>query len=216
MISKERIHKTLICYWSAEDESFVAESSLIPHVVLGVGNTREEALLNFGDMLDDAYDEIASDNVAGYKAGRPAKGYVPFNANIRPTSKSKISDLAHEMEISQGEVLDYLAFFYECKLQECDHVPTKDELVVALNAILREQVSLSERMKQLAHEAERQKNAALRLLLAQAGQVQNVSSATFQTAGALGNFRNVMLHELASGCSAANVRPLTEHAGANS
>lgn len=133
MISKEQIQATVVSYWSAENGCFVAESSLIPHVVLGVGQTPEEALQNFGESLEDSYEDIMNDNVAGYKTGRPAKGYVSFNVNLRPSSRVKVTELANKLRISYGEAVDHLVFFYECKIQEVEHVPQKDELVKAMN-----------------------------------------------------------------------------------
>lgn len=137
MISKEKIGKTVICYWSAADESFIAESSLIPHVVLGVGETPEEAKDDFMQTLDGMFDEITSDNVAGYKMGRPAKGYAAFNINIRPSSKVRVGDLAKELEISQGEAVDYLVFFHECKLLEGARAPQRDEIAAKLDGVLK-------------------------------------------------------------------------------
>jgi len=154
VISKEKIKKTVVCYWSAADETFVAESAMMPHVVLGVGDTSAEALRNFDTMLDTLYGDITSDNVAGYKLGRPAKGYVPFNVNIRPSSKSKILELAKELDISQGETFDYLVFFYECKLQEYSHVPDKDELVKALEQFREQQTQLVEKIDHITRVCE--------------------------------------------------------------
>lgn len=132
MISKQKLKNTLVCYWSSEDESFIAESSLMPAVMIGTGDSEQEALESFESALNSSYKEIEADNVAGYKMGRPAKGYVAFNTNIRPASRTKISKLAEEMDISQGEVIDYLVFYRDCKLQEGARVPEKDELVVTL------------------------------------------------------------------------------------
>jgi hypothetical protein len=122
---------------------------MMPHVVIGVGDTSAEALRNFDTMLDTVYGDITSDNVAGYKLGRPAKGYVPFNVNIRPSSKSRILELAKELDISQGETFDYLVFFYECKLQEHTHVPDKDELVKALEQFKEQQTQLVEKIEKI-------------------------------------------------------------------
>jgi hypothetical protein len=85
------------------------------------------------------YDEIEADNVAGYKMGRPAKGYVQFNTNIRPSSKYTITKLADELGISQGEVVDYLVFFRECKLQENAKAPKETDLAKEIR-LLKEQI----------------------------------------------------------------------------
>ena len=135
MISKQKLRNTLVHYWSAENESFIAESSLMPAVIIGTGDSEDEAIRSFESALENSYKEITADNVAGYKMGRPAKGYVQFNTNIRPGSKETISTLAEQLDISQGEVVDYLIFYRNCKLQECVRVPTTYELTVALTEL---------------------------------------------------------------------------------
>jgi hypothetical protein len=92
-------------------------------------------------MLNANYDEISGDNLAGYKMGRPAKGYVAFNTNVRPSSEARIAELASEMDISQGEVLDYLLFFFDCKLQE-QVSPNQNQLAAAIEALRAQQAEL--------------------------------------------------------------------------
>lgn len=144
MISKAKLKNTAVIYWSADDEVFAAESSLMPGVIVGVGENRQEARDKFERALDDVYDEVSSDNVAGYKVGRPTKGYVAFNANIRPSSKAMIAKLSDDMEISQGEVLDYLVFYLECKEQETGKALTENEIKSGITEILQEMRSLKE------------------------------------------------------------------------
>lgn len=138
-ISKSKIKNTVACFWSAEEQTFLAESSLIPGVVLGVGETFEQAVANFSETLDDVYNEFSNDNVAGYKSGRPSKGYVAFNANIRPSSKLKLGELSEQLDISQGEVVDFLLFFYECKSLEIDVPHSKNEMIELLQTLRTEQ-----------------------------------------------------------------------------
>ncbi len=142
MISKEKIKKNAICYWSAENESFVAESALIPNIVIGIGDTTDEAFSTFYQALDDMFDEVVADNVAGYSKGRPSKGYVPFNANVRPTSKAKLSELSEQLDVSQGETVDFLVFFHDRKLQETVPVLQKDQVVEALAKLAQQQAEL--------------------------------------------------------------------------
>ncbi len=129
MITKDEIRKQIVCYWSAEDESFIAESAAIPDVIIGLGETRKQAIMDFETALNSMYDSIKADKVAGYKSGRPAKNYVPLNVNLRQSTKGKISALANAFRISQGEAVDYLMFFYECKVNEIAPVMEKNEIV---------------------------------------------------------------------------------------
>jgi hypothetical protein len=128
MTTDEKIKNTMVCYWSAPDEVFVAESSMMPHVIMGIGKTVDEAKKDFFKVLSAAMNDIENDNVAGYKVGRPAKGYVAFNTNIQPTSKRRIAELADEMKVSQGEIVDYLVFYRDCKVQEVGLVPKQSDV----------------------------------------------------------------------------------------
>jgi hypothetical protein len=132
MSNKERIQNTVVCYWADEDEVYVAESAMMPHAVIGIGRTREEAMEDFSRALDSAMDDIEKDNVAGYKIGRPAKGYIHFNTNIRPSSKARIGELSAELKISHGEVVDYLVFYRDCKISEVNLVPhTQSDVAIS-------------------------------------------------------------------------------------
>lgn len=144
MISKETIRNTMVCYLSADDQSFVAQSAMIPNVVIGVGETKAEAKESFETALNDVYEEIVGDNVAGYKAGRPSKGYVAFNTNIRPSSRAAVIALSKSMDISQGEVVDYLVFYYECKKQEPELRHHNVDLAQVLQAVAANEKSINE------------------------------------------------------------------------
>jgi len=112
MISKESIRRTLVSYWSREDDCYVAESPLFPRTA-GIGETQAKAVAHFNEMLDDIYDDLGAGNVAGYsKVGRPAKGGVDFHVQIRPGTKSGIASLAKNLDISQGEVIDFIFYFH--------------------------------------------------------------------------------------------------------
>lgn len=111
MLKKDSIRKTAITYWSDEDTAFVMESPLFDRIA-GTGDSPAEAKAMFEEMLDDTYDDLARDRVAGYKRGRPAKGCVDFHCQIRPDTKEAIPRLAKKLGISQGEVVDVLVFSY--------------------------------------------------------------------------------------------------------
>jgi hypothetical protein len=128
MITKDEIRKQIVCYWSAEDESFIAESAAIPDVIIGLGDTCEQSIIDFESALNNMYDSIKTDKVAGYKQGRPAKNYDQLNVNLRKSTKPKIAALATAFKISQGEAIDYLMFFYERKVNEMAPVMEKIEI----------------------------------------------------------------------------------------
>jgi predicted RNase H-like HicB family nuclease len=112
MISKDSIRRTAVCRWSDEDECFVVESPLFDRVI-GTGYTAQEAQALFESMLDGAYAEIKAGNVIGYnKAGRPAKEGVQLNCRVKQHTHEGVAQLAKDLDISQGEVVDVLAFHY--------------------------------------------------------------------------------------------------------
>ncbi len=122
MIRKEAIRKTAVTYWSKDDDCFVVESPLFDRVA-GVGDTKDEAFKVFVELLDDAYEELEKDNVLGYKRGRPAKGGVNLHCQVRPSTKDTITELAAKFDdISQGEMIDFLLFYFQRKTEEVEVV----------------------------------------------------------------------------------------------
>jgi len=112
-MKKETIEKTAVCYWSKQDDSFVVCSPLFDNIA-GTGETAQEAMEMFQDMLDDWYPSIAEGKVTGYdKAGRPMKGGIALNCLVRPENKKELGRLAKRLGISHGAVVDYLLFFYQ-------------------------------------------------------------------------------------------------------
>lgn len=111
MLKREAIKKTVVTYWSNEDECFIAESSLFPRIT-AMGNTVVEALKEFAESLEDVYEYIEIGKVSGYdKRGRPAKGRVDMHIQVRPQTKKLIDTFRCGLDISQGEVIDYFASF---------------------------------------------------------------------------------------------------------
>ena len=118
MIKKESIKKTAICYWSNEDNAYIIESPLFPRTA-GVGHTREAAQKHFEDMLDGIYSQLIKNKVIGYnKRGRPAKGGIQFHTQVRPKTKIYLAKLSKQLDISLGEVLDYLCTFHNVADQQ--------------------------------------------------------------------------------------------------
>ncbi len=112
-MNKKAIKNTAVLYWCDEDECYLKESPLFDSV-LGVGDTPEEAARTFSDLLDDAYEAYLEGRVPGYtKPGRPAKGGVALNSDVRPETKDRLKQLAKQLDCSTGEVVDYLLFSKE-------------------------------------------------------------------------------------------------------
>jgi predicted RNase H-like HicB family nuclease len=114
MIKKETIKKTAVTYFSQESDCFVAESPLLDRVI-GTGETADEALTVFEEMLEDFFPHLKSGNVIGYnRVGRPAKpGLVQLSCKPKAETQAFVNQLAGELDLSQGEVIDYLCFWYQ-------------------------------------------------------------------------------------------------------
>lgn len=104
----------VVCFHKEYGE-FIAESSLLPLVVIGVGKTKEEALECYKSHLESAYEELVKDNVAGYSDGvrlRNQPMYQQFA--FTPTTKEALRKMAEELGLSECQVVDYLLFFKNC------------------------------------------------------------------------------------------------------
>lgn len=117
MLSKEAIRKTVVCAWSQDDECFIAVSALFPRIT-GTGDSFVDAIADFESVLDDAYDLLVKGKVLGYsQKGRPAKGGTDMHVSVRPSTKQFINAFREGINISQGEVIDYLVKAHECNKQ---------------------------------------------------------------------------------------------------
>lgn len=117
-MNREAIKKTAICRYEASEKEYVVESPLLD-VCHGIADTKAEAWDTFDDLLNAMYIEyLEGKGVGRYKRGRPAKGRVEFHAQLKQETKKGIADLAKQWEISQGEALDFLMFFYRCQQSE--------------------------------------------------------------------------------------------------
>lgn len=129
MIKKDAIRKTAVSYWSAEDNAFIVASPLFNNIA-GVGETRDEAISVFEDMLDASYEYLKNDNAVGYKRGRPAKGGVDLHCQLQPDARDEITKLGKALGgLSQGETVEYLLHYFQCKSRErySNHPPNHEQ-----------------------------------------------------------------------------------------
>lgn len=116
-MNKEAIRKTAVCYWSDEDDCYVIESPLFSSIA-GAGETTAEAFQTFENLLSDAYEAYLEGRVPQERRGRPSKSGLALNTDVKPETKDVIVRLAKEFGCSQGEVIDYLALYYDKKSSE--------------------------------------------------------------------------------------------------
>ncbi|MCW5821249.1 MAG: hypothetical protein KIT34_00510 [Cyanobacteria bacterium TGS_CYA1] len=110
-MNKKAIKNTLIVRWSNEDHCFIASSPLFDSVI-GVGDSESEALKEFCDILDDAYEAYLEGELKYDYPGRPAKNRIALNVDVQANTKKSIKDLAMEKGCSQGEVVDFLLAYH--------------------------------------------------------------------------------------------------------
>jgi hypothetical protein len=110
------IMATSYSYVDAEDGDWVTVSPLAPtNLVMGVADTKEEAVQIFKDLLDDYMDDLATGRPIydNRKAGRPAKNKLSFRVDIDPVTKERFAALAKKLGISQGEAVDLVFQVFE-------------------------------------------------------------------------------------------------------
>lgn len=122
-MDRDKIKRTTVC--RREDGHFVAWSPLFRYGI-GAGETEAEALRVFNEIVNDAYIEYLEGNLKHDKPGRPSKNGVIINTQIQVDTKNGIASLAASMELSQGEVIDYLYAYREAH-ESTANVPTKDK-----------------------------------------------------------------------------------------
>ena len=152
-MNKETIVKTAICYWSNDDDCFVVESPL-EETVLGAGDTAAEAWQSFKNILSDTYEAYLEGRMPNKRPGRPSKGGVPLNSDVKPETRDYIKALATRFGCSQGEVVDYITFFHEktARAAKSNHTPVdKREILDSMGKAIKK---LNESMSKLSHEHE--------------------------------------------------------------
>jgi len=150
-MNKRAIRCTSICSWSEEDQTFVVESPLF-ETIAGVGASEKQSRKVFENLLDDAYQAYLEGRVPRYdKPGRPTKGGVAMNVDVKPETKQLIKELADDFQCSQGEIIDFFAFAYqkrhESMISSVGKRTSKDESSRQLRAALK-------RMREKTHELE--------------------------------------------------------------
>lgn len=113
-MNKKVVQKTALSYWSDEDECFITTSPLF-EAVIGAGDTEKESKREFDDLLSDAYEAYLEGRLNYERVGRPAKHRIALNTDVMQQTKESIKIMAQELDCSQGEVIDYLYFFYNHK-----------------------------------------------------------------------------------------------------
>jgi hypothetical protein len=115
-MNREGIKKTAVCRYDKRKKVYIVESPLLD-ICHGIANTEQKAWEIFEDLLNAMYIEYLEGRKVGQysKRGRPRKGGVAFNANIKSTTKKMVANLASHLGISQGEVMDFMVASWQAR-----------------------------------------------------------------------------------------------------
>jgi len=105
-LSKKTILSEMIVFKEGDD--YIAKHPDWDYVV-GVGDTPEEAVQIFKEMLPDALSDLKADKWhlnSKPKAGRPPLGRETFNTKIKPDIKDFLKKAAKANKISAGEFIE--------------------------------------------------------------------------------------------------------------
>lgn len=97
--------------WDDEDECYIVTCEKYESVI-GTGDTKDEAVKVFYELLEDWLKPDKPRIEAKNKGGRPKKSNVRLSVNVLPLTKANISYLAIEKKVNQGLILDEIVNFY--------------------------------------------------------------------------------------------------------
>ncbi len=113
-LNKKTILAEMIVF--KEDDDYIAKHPDWDYVV-GVGDTPEEAVQIFKEMLPDALNDLKAGkwhlNSTPKPVGRPALGRETFNTKLRPEVKEFIKKTAKANKISAGELIEFMTLQFE-------------------------------------------------------------------------------------------------------
>ena len=108
-LNKKTILAEMIVF--KEDDDYIAKHPDWDYVV-GVGDTPEEAVQIFKEMLPDALNDLKAGkwhlNSTPKPVGRPALGRETFNTKLKPEIKDFLKKAAKAHKISAGEFIERL------------------------------------------------------------------------------------------------------------
>jgi hypothetical protein len=105
-LNRELIMRTMLCFWSQMDDSYIAWSPLFDMTV-GMGATRDEAISSFNTSIENFYADYERDRLHGY--GSHASPRHPLTANVRAGTFNLLRQLQNRYQCSVDEAVDYLA-----------------------------------------------------------------------------------------------------------
>jgi len=99
-------------YWSNEDNCFLCQSNEHPDVV-GIGNTKDEAIQIYYELLENYLDAEKKSRLIKNKGGRPKKSNTKINYNVSFNVRAFIELEAIRNDVNQGVMLEKIVDFYQ-------------------------------------------------------------------------------------------------------
>ena len=112
ILNTKSIESTLLCYWSEEDQCYVARSPLFLRT-LGCGESRSEAINNFNESFAVMLEDYSRGQLSGYDGEERASESVQLQTKVKHHTADHIKEQCEKLGLSEGEYLDYLVGFAE-------------------------------------------------------------------------------------------------------
>jgi len=127
-MNRDALKWTAITVFDPQEKVYIAKST-IADLVIGVGDTPEEAREIFEDLIDEAYIAyLEGKRVGPYqkrqtaRRGRPPKNTVDIHTQVHPDTKKEIRSFSQQAGCSIGEVIDYMVAYWKSqKITEGTH-----------------------------------------------------------------------------------------------
>jgi len=105
-------------FWSSEDNCFICKCKKYPDVI-GIGETEEEAVNIFFELLEEYLKDKKQDKLIKNKGGRPKKTNAKLVYNVPQEIKAFIELEATRNDVNQGVIVEKIIKFYqEAKKEE--------------------------------------------------------------------------------------------------
>ena len=129
MIKKKTIRATATCWWSEEDDAYIVQSPLFSGCLVDA-QSESEAWQEYDEALNEDYVYLLENKALGHDAkGRPPKGtLVNVHMQIRPDSKTILSEMAAQHGLSQGEVVDWVLHMAAHQTKKPSNIPNPDSI----------------------------------------------------------------------------------------
>ena len=105
-------YKECDVFWSEEDDCFICKGIEYPDVI-GIGETENEAIQTYYEILDDYIKAKKEDKLIKNKGGRPRKTNSKLVYNVPFEIKAFIELEAARNDVKQGVIVEKIVNFYK-------------------------------------------------------------------------------------------------------